>query len=156
MKKNLNLSEINQVTEIELTYKLPKKTQENPRITSSQDAHKILKSIWNENKIELNEEFKIILLNQNNRILGFVNLSSGGVTGTVVDIKHIIASLCKANASAIILAHNHPSGNLKPSKTDIKLTKKIKEACKLIDVNILDHLIITSDSYYSFADEGLI
>jgi DNA repair protein RadC len=106
--------------------------------------------------IELQEEFKVLLLNRANMILGIYNLSKGGVFGTIVDIKLLLAAAIKSNASSMIVAHNHPSGNLKPSVSDKRLTKKIKEGAKLLDVELLDHLIVTKLFYYSFSDDGLL
>lgn len=107
-------------------------------------------------KIGFLEEFKIILLNRANKVLGICPISLGGISGTIADPKLIFATALKASASGIILAHNHPSGNLKPSQVDIQLTKKLVEAGKFLDLGILDHLIIGSEGYLSFADEGLI
>ncbi len=106
--------------------------------------------------MELREEFKILLLNRANKVLGLVNISTGGVSGTVSDPKIIFASALKANASGIILAHNHPSGNLKPSEADLNLTNKVKKAGQLLEIAVLDHIILTSEQYFSMADEGMI
>ena len=102
------------------------------------------------------EQFKIMLLNRANKILGIFTVSTGGVAGTVADPKVLFAAALKGNASSIILAHNHPSGNLKPSEADRQLTNKLSQAGKLLDISVLDHLIITADEYFSFADEGLL
>jgi DNA repair protein RadC len=96
-------------------------------------------------------------LNQSNRVLGVYPLSTGGVTGTIADPRLIFSVALKINAAGIILSHNHPSGNLSPSKADKDLTDKIKEGSKLLDVKLLDHIIVTPENtYYSFADEGLL
>jgi DNA repair protein RadC len=89
-------------------------------------------------------------------VLGIFEVSSGGVTGTVADPKLIFVAALKANACAIVISHNHPSGNLKPSQQDEQLTQKINQAGKFLDIKLLDHIIVTSEGYYSFADEGLI
>jgi DNA repair protein RadC len=102
------------------------------------------------------EEFWILLLNRNNRLIKKEKISKGGVSETIVDIKVIIKLAVENLASAIVLLHNHPSGNLNPSKADIAITNKIKEACKLIDIQLLDHIIIAEKSFYSFLDEGLL
>ena len=112
--------------------------------------------MWDEGTIELIEEFKIILLNRSNRVLGIVNLASGGMASCVIDPKLIFVSAIKSGASAVILAHNHPSANTKPSDQDRILTQKIKEGGKLLDIEVLDHIIMTSEGYLSFADEGLM
>ncbi len=107
------------------------------------------------NKIELVEQFMIVLLNRGNSCLGISNISTGGISACLVDPKIVFVTVLKARASSVILAHNHPSGNLKPSLADIELTKKLKEGGALLDVSVLDHLIVTPFSYYSFADDGL-
>jgi DNA repair protein RadC len=110
--------------------------------------------IWDD--LEYRESFAILLLNRANRVLGIANISSGGLSGTVADPKVIFQQALKANASSIILLHNHPSGNTQPSEADITLTRKMKECGKFLDLPVLDHLIVTTDGYYSFAYEGLI
>lgn len=145
---------LTQVSEIKLTYKTAVKPSERPKIASSHDAYNLLHNSWDPEKLEFVEQFKILLLNRANRVLGLMEISSGGVAGTVADPKLIFAAALKANASSIILAHNHPSGNLTPSDADLRLTIKLKEAGKFLELPILDHLIITSENYYSFADEG--
>lgn len=103
------------------------------------------------------EEFKLILMNCSNSVLGIMDVSKGGISGTVTDIRIILQAAIKANASGIIVCHNHPSGNLNPSGSDTRLTQKIKDAGNLVDILLLDQLIVTSDEgYYSFADSGLI
>ena len=102
------------------------------------------------------EEFWILLLNRANKILKKVMISEGGVAGTVADPKRIFKVAIENNASAMVLCHNHPSGNLKPSEADIKLTKKLKDAGALLEINIIDHIIICEERYFSFADEGLL
>jgi len=99
---------------------------------------------------------KILLLNRANKCLGIFTVSQGGTTSTEVDAKLIFATALKCNAINIILAHNYPSGNLSPSGADTQLTKKLKEGGKLLNIDVLDHIIITEDGYYSFADEGKI
>ena len=106
--------------------------------------------------MNIKEEAVVLFLNRGNRVLGGYKVSSGGITGTVVDIRIILAIALKCLASGMILAHTHPSGELNPSRSDKELTLKLKEAAKLMDISLLDHLVITSDTYYSFADEGLL
>jgi len=126
------------------------------KFNSSQQVYEQVLAEWNDDTIELFEEFKILLLNRSNRVLGSYLLSRGGVSATVIDLKLVFAIALKSVASSIILVHNHPSGNLNPSIQDIDITKKIVDAGKLLDVAVLDHLIVTSESYYSFKDEGMI
>ncbi len=141
------------VSEVELVYKSNVKASQRPRITCSKDSADLLRTLWNENNIELLEQFKILLMNRGNKVLGYVELSSGGVTGTVADPKLIFMAALKSNACAIIISHNHPSGNLKPSQADLELTRKFTEAGKILEVSVLDHLIMTPQGYYSMADE---
>ena len=146
--------ERNKIAEIQISYSNMIPITNRKKIKSSTDAYNLLIQIWNKNLLELLEEFKIILLNNANDVIGIYPMSKGGTAGTVVDSKLIFAVALKCNASGIILAHNHPSGNIKPSLQDIEITKKIKEGGKLLDVKLLDHLIIAKTNYYSFADEG--
>jgi DNA repair protein RadC len=142
-----------QVAEITLSYYPNIKAEDCQKISSSRDAHKLFRDNWNNAQISLVEEFKVMLLNRANQVLGISTISKGGITGTVADPKIIFGLALKAVACGMILAHNHPSGNLKPSHADIKLTQKLVSAGKLFDLPILDHLIITNDNYYSFADD---
>lgn len=144
------------VAEVELVYRTKVKPSQRPRITSSSDIHKIWRQVWDADKIELIEEFKVLLLNRANKVLGVFDVSSGGITGTVADPRIILSAAIKANAVNIVLAHNHPSGNLLPSQADEQLTAKIKEAARYLDLHIIDHMIITAEGYYSFSDEGLL
>ena len=104
----------------------------------------------------IHEEFWLILLNRANHIITKTCISKGGISGTVVDPRLVFKAAIEHNASGIILCHNHPSGNSKPSNEDIQLTKKLREAGKNLDINVLDHIIIAGTSFYSFADEGII
>ena len=144
------------VCEVELVYKSKIKPSQRPQITNSKDVYELLKRNWDLSKIELVEQVKVLLLSQANKVLGISEVSSGGMTGTVADPKIIFTTALKAAACNIILAHNHPSGNLKPSRADIELTRKIKDAGTLLDINVTDHLIISNEGFYSFADEGLL
>lgn len=144
------------VAEIQLSYKSQVKASDRPKITCSRDAYNVLMESWDENKIELCEEFKILTLNRANRVTGLYEVSKGGVAGTVADPKHIMVAALLSNSSGIILSHNHPSGGLVPSQADISLTKKLKEAATFLEMQVLDHLIVTKSGYYSMADEGLL
>jgi DNA repair protein RadC len=152
----LNSSSILQIAEVELVYKSVVRPSERLKVTSSKDAYQALLQSWDSNTLELCEEFKILFLNRANKILGLFNLSRGGVAGTVADPKLIFAAALKANASGIIMAHNHPSGNFQPSQPDLDITRKCKEAGRLLEIQVLDHLIITSEGYFSMADEGVL
>ena len=150
---NINLLE---VAEMQLVYRNKIKASLRPSITRADDAYKIFLNNWDEDRIEMVEQFKIMVLNRANKVLGIFEVSTGGTTGTVVDLKLIFSAALHANASAIILAHNHPSENLKPSEADKTITSKIVDAGKLLDIQVLDHLIITTEGFFSFADEGLL
>lgn len=102
------------------------------------------------------EEFMALYMNRANKVLGWSLISSGGLSGTVADPRVIYQIALKANASSIIVAHNHPSGNTKPSESDRRLTKKLRNAGDFLDINLLDHLILTDEKYFSFAEEGII
>jgi len=158
MEKKLSLEELNNVSEIDIVYKRKTncKVSERPLIKSSSDAYEILLHYWDDGKIDLLEEFKVLFLNRSNRVLQIYSASTGGITGTVADPRLILAVALKIGAVSIMLAHNHPSGSLKPSKADEELTNKIKYAAQFHDIKVLDHVIVSSDSYYSFADEGLM
>lgn len=123
-------------------------------LNSSKSTYSLILSKWDKDIIEFQEESKVILVNRANNLLGVFPLSKGGMTGTVVDIRIILSVALKCHASGIFLVHNHPSGNLKPSEADRQITRKLKEACTLLDISLIDHLIITKSGYYSFADEG--
>jgi DNA repair protein RadC len=127
--------------------------KERPTIQSSKDAYNVIAPIIADLP---HEEFWILLLNRANKVIGREQISSGGVSGTVVDAKILFKKAIEAVASGIILVHNHPSGNLTPSSADLDITKKLSEAGKVLEINILDHLIISEKGYYSFADEGRI
>jgi DNA repair protein RadC len=145
-----------EVSEIQLSYKPKVKPSARPKINSSKEAYEILIRYWDDSKIDFVEQFKVILLNRANRVLGIYEVSTGGISGTVADPRLIFAAALKTNSSSVILCHNHPSGNLSPSHQDINLTHKLKEAGKFLELPVLDHVIVTSDGYYSFADEGLL
>ena len=145
------------VSEVQLSYKNKIKASDRMKITCSRDAYKIFMDNWNPEIIEFVEEFKILLMNRSNSVLGILEISKGGISGTITDVRVIFQAAIKGNASGIICAHNHPSGNMNPSESDTRLTHKIKEAGNLMDIQLLDHLIIsTNDTYYSFADNGLL
>lgn len=156
MEKKVLVEMMSQVAEVELVYRSKVKASQRPLITSSSDAADIFRSLWEEGKIDLVEQFKVLFLNRANRVLCVNNVSSGGITGTVADPRLIYATALKVNAVSLILAHNHPSGSLKPSRQDEDLTQKIRCAGAYFDMKVLDHIILTSESYFSFADEGLL
>lgn len=146
--------EIYKVAEVQLSYRPHFRAQERPQINSSEMAFKVLLENWELDLINYIEQAKLVLLNRNNRVLGIVNLSTGGGCSTVMDCKVVFAIALKATASSIILAHNHPSGNLRPSSEDIKMTEKMVQAGKILGIDVHDHLIISESGYFSMAEEG--
>lgn len=154
----MKLIKIDKLAEVRLTYKTKVKPSDRIQINKSIDAYHIFIDRWNKDTLEHIEEFKILLINRSNKVLGMASISSGGTTGTVTDVKLILQYALKTNAKGIILCHNHPSGNLNPSESDLKTTKKIKESAIIMDMEVLDHIIIIPNeiNYYSFADEGIM
>jgi DNA repair protein RadC len=126
---------------------------EKPVVTSSADVATYLQSSLRDYRHEV---FAVVFLNRANKINDFKIISEGGITGTVADPRIILKKALEEDAVSIILCHNHPSGSLKPSRADEELTYKIKEAAKFFDIKVLDHLIVSDDGYYSFADEGIL
>lgn len=147
----------NKVNEISISYKGGMKSSMWQKISNSHDAAELLYEDWDKNTIALQETFKIVLLNNSNKVKGVYQISQGGITGTLVDLRILFAVILKSLSVAIILTHNHPSGKLEPSDADKRLTNRIKKASKLFDIKILDHLIFTPDGdYYSFSDNGIL
>jgi DNA repair protein RadC len=143
------------VNEISIKYQGNFKISQAPKITSSESAASILYNHWDKDQIGLQECFKVILLNNANKVKGIYEVSKGGITGTLVDLRILFAVVLKSLTTSIILCHNHPSGTLKPSLADKQITQKIAKAAELLDIKLLDHLIITpNQEYYSFADSG--
>lgn len=153
METLLNQLSWNEIAEVELIYKSKIKASQRPHIKTSKDAAELLKQSWDENKIDFIEQFKVMFLNRGNKVLGIFEALSGGVTGTVVDPKIVFVAALKVNACNIIISHYHPSGNLKPSIQDEQLMQKIKQAGQFLDIKLFDHIIVTSEGYYSFANE---
>jgi DNA repair protein RadC len=144
------------LNEIYLVYRSKTKAKDRPQIKDSKEAHCLLQENWSD-QIETIEEFNVLLLDRSNRVLALSKMFKGGTSATVVDIKLVFATAIKGRADSVILAHNHPSGNLKPSTRDIELTKQFKKAGELLEIKVLDHLILSPDGgYYSFADENLL
>ncbi|AZI26666.1 DNA repair protein [Pedobacter sp. G11] len=144
------------VSEIEISYRPAFKLSERPKVTSSNIAYGILDQSWDHNKMELLEEFKVLLLNRQNRVLGLLNVAQGGFSEVMIDPKVVFSAALKACASGIILSHNHPSSELSPSEADIRLTRKMLEGGKLLGIEVLDHIIVSAYGYYSFGDEGMM
>jgi DNA repair protein RadC len=144
------------IPEIELRYTPARHSSTLPKIRHSHDSYKVFLSYWDTDKIQFIEQFNVMLLNNDNRVLGICMIASGGLTEILVDARIIFALALKSAACAVILAHNHPSGNVKPSRSDKELTERIKQAGALLNIAVLDHLIITPHGFCSLADEGLM
>ncbi|PZP51497.1 MAG: DNA repair protein [Pseudopedobacter saltans] len=145
------------VQEVSISYKNTIPSSQRPLVCGSLQVADLLRHLWNSDEMEVRESFKLLLLNNANRVLGIYHASEGGTTGTIVDVRLLLTVALKANACKFIVAvHNHPSANLKPSSADIRLTTKLKDAAALLDITLLDHIILSTESYYSFADEGLL
>jgi DNA repair protein RadC len=140
-------------SEIKLSYK---RKVSGLKVTTSMEAEEVFRGHWEPDTIDLHESFVVMFLSRANEVLGLLKVSQGGVSHVPVDIKSIYQGALLCNASHIIAAHNHPSGNLKASQADIQLTKQIEDAGRLFQIKLLDHLILTSSGYYSLADEGMI
>lgn len=151
----IDTKQLFEIAEVNISYSYGRYTADRNKIGSSSCAYEIAKAATKDH-IEHYECFYIMMLNNSNQVLGISKLSQGGITGTLVDLRIMFQNLIKANATAFIMFHNHPSGTLKPSGADKSLTQKAKEAANTLDIKLLDHIIVTTESYFSFADEGLI
>jgi len=144
------------IAEVTLAYKSPVPVETLPKITSPDEAAAYLRSIWDDDLLELKEQFIVVLLNNAKQVLGWNLVSSGGSTATVVDIAAIFQVALLGNAQSVILAHNHPSGYSIESSSDIHLTKKAVEAGKFLGIPVDDHIILYRSGYTSFRNRGLM
>jgi DNA repair protein RadC len=143
--------------EITVQYRPVKNMNGNQIIRTSKDAYEVLAPFYPEDTFHMQESFVVLYMNQANCVIGAYRVSTGGLTGTVADVRLILSVALKTIAASLILSHNHPSGTAKPSKADEALTKKIKEAAQLHDIKVLDHIILTGEGeFFSFGDEGLM
>jgi DNA repair protein RadC len=126
------------------------------QVTNANVVVDIVRSVFNSDTLLWTEEMVMVCLNRNHKVVGYYKVASGGFSGVVCDPKVIMTIALQSAASSIVLAHNHPSGNLTPSVQDKNMTDKIKQACQLFDINLLDHIIVTDKGYYSFAENGCI
>ena len=140
----------------DITLKYKKGTIKKFKIRSSKDSESVLREIMNQDTLEIQEEFCVIFLNNNNNSIGWYRVSTGGMTGTLVDVRLVLVTALQCGATSMILGHNHPSGQLKASKSDIIITKKLQDAGKLLDIRVLDHLIITDESFLSLSDDNFL
>lgn len=125
------------------------------KINSQIQSAEFIRNFYGDD-LEIFESFFILLMNRQNQTIAYAKISQGGITGTLVDVRLIAKYAVESLATSIILAHNHPSGNKMPSEQDIRLTKKVKDALLILDINVVDHIILTADSFYSFFEAGLI
>ena len=144
------------VAEVGLTYRnrVPKKDRK--QILDSYTAYKVLKDNFSDETIDYRETFKVLYMNQGCQVLGCSTISEGGITNTLADVRMILQGALLTNATAMILAHNHPSGSTRPSRQDDELTRKVVDAARLLDIKVADHIILTSEDFYSYNDEGRI
>ena len=147
---------LNTLSEIQIKYNPKVSAFDRPQIKSSQDAFIQFMLFLDTQQFYIKEEAAVLYLNRANRVIGGYKLSMGGITGTIVDIRIILGIALKSLSCGIIIAHTHPSGELVPSTNDRDFTLKLKEAGKVMDIKLLDHLIIADGRFYSFADEGVI
>lgn len=142
------------VAEIEVSYH-PARCHR-PMISDSSDAVHIFRENWEEGKLEFVESVKVMMLNTSLRCMGICTVAVGGGSSCAVDVRNILQSALKADAKSIVLAHNHPSGSTRPSSHDDRLTKQVEEGCKAVGIKFADHVIVTSDDYYSYRELGKI
>jgi DNA repair protein RadC len=152
-KKNImNIPEI----KISLSFDKKVKKSELRTITGAESCVDVLREVFNKDTFDWTEEVVMLCLNRANKVVGFYKVSSGGLSSCILDPRVIFTIALNCGATSIILSHNHPSGNTTPSVQDKDITKKIKEAGKLLDIGLLDHIILTDDNYYSFMEEGIL
>lgn len=146
------------IPEITISVSFDKKVKKSDLITvrNSSDIADLLRQVFNKDTFDWTEEFVVLCLNRANKVMGFCKISSGGITGTVADPRVILTLALNCTATSLILAHNHPSGNLQPSRADEEITQKIKLAAGYLDIQVLDHIILSDEGYYSFRDEGIL
>lgn len=144
------------VAEVELSYKNHVPYKERKKVQTSLDAYNLLINNHDDDTIDYKETFKVLYLNQASQVVGCFTLSQGGITSTCVDVRNILQGALLTNAVAMVLAHNHPSGNTRPSREDDKITNQVSKAGELLNIKVLDHIIFTREDFYSYGDEGRI
>lgn len=143
------------VATVKLSYKKPMGFKTRPRLMTSSETVELINHLY-QDFVDHHEEFYAIYLTRNHYVLGVHHISTGGLSSTFVDPKIILQAALLTSAAAIVLIHNHPSGNKRPSECDVRLTRKIQEAAQLHDISIIDHIILTSEGFYSFSDERML
>ena len=143
---------IDKVGEVELAYK--PKTKSKQRLETSTDCYEYFLKTYKETELEYRESFKVVFLNSNLRPLGWTTVSTGGINNTIVDIRIVLQAALLVNATMLVCCHNHPSGSTRPSREDDLLTSRIQRAGQIMNIPMLDHIIITTDSFFSYNDEG--
>ena len=144
------------LSELKVTYRRSGRASDRKRMTGAMSAADYLKSVWDRDRIELVEEFLMLCLDGANRPIGWLKVSTGGLAASQVDIRVVLSIALQTASSSLIVAHNHPSGELSPSPEDIVVTNRLKEASALVGIRLLDHLIITKESWFSFLDHGYL
>ena len=142
------------ISEVQISYSSIIKARDRMKITGSTESYCAFKLFWP--AYDHIEFMYMLMLNRQNQVLGYHQISKGGMTGTIIDIRVVFQVALKACATSIIVAHNHPSGNLKVSSADRKITQNLKQAGLILEIPLLDHLILSSEGYYSMADEGIL
>ena len=144
------------VAEVELSYKNRVPYKDRKKVFSSKDTYNLLVNNHDDDTIDYTETFKVLYLNQASQVVGCFTLSQGGITATCVDVRNVMQGALLTNAVAIVLGHNHPSGNVRPSKEDDRITNQVSKAGELLNIKVLDHIIFTREDFYSYNDEGRI
>ena len=151
-----NSSQSHHFAEVSLRYSPSADMALRPKLHAPNDVFEYLLKLWDLDTIEISETFYVLLFNNKNRLLGWSQISKGSRSATVVDVGHIVTLALLGNASHLVIAHNHPSGELRPSRADIRITGRLVEALGLHDIRLNDHLIINRQEYYSFVEQGLV
>lgn len=146
------MEELFNIAEVKLSYSCKVRKADRHTLRDSRSAYELMKKIHPKDTLEFEEQMYMLVMNNAAEVIGVKHLSTGGLTGTVVDVGTVLTTALLSRAKNIMLWHNHPSGQLRPSGADITITRKVAEACKLLDIKLLDHIIITPESYYSMAD----
>jgi DNA repair protein RadC len=156
-KNRKAIQEVLKVCEVRAIYSHKTPAKDRPQVINAQKCYDILLPLYQETgHLEQKEIFSILLLDRKNSVIGWAKISEGSNCATIVDSQYIFRLAILSNASSLVLCHNHPSGNVNPSNADMELTKKMVQSAKLLDITILDHVIISAESHYSFANEGHI